>query len=74
MCESIIIKLFIFISESLSYLLLMLSRDALPTTASASNMTNTGMYDPVFVNIAPAIVATKDVGISVRLVMLKLSE
>jgi len=45
----------------------------LPITANAKSIANIGTYDPVFVNITPDRVATNDVGIKVRLVMLKLS-
>ena len=47
------------------------SKNTLPTTEKARSRTNTGIYDPVDVRIAPANVATNDVGISVRFVMLK---
>lgn len=50
-----------------------LSSEMLPITAKAKSMANIGTYDPVFVNSTPDRVATNDVGINVRLVMLKLS-
>ena len=51
----------------------MLRRDRLPIIPKTKSIPNTMKYEPVFVRIMPETVATKEVGISVRLVMLKLS-
>ena len=49
------------------------SSDKLPITAKARSIANTGRNEPVFVRMIPDRVATNEVGISVRFIILKFS-